>query len=303
MIYTLTCNPSVDYFIELDNLEIDATNRINKGKTFPGGKGINVSRVLKHLDVRSIALGFIGGFTGRFVEEKLKDYDIDNDFTYVDDDTRINVKIKDNNETEINGIGPKVSENECLDLLNKIKILEKGDILIISGSAPSFIGNKFYLEVIKILTIKNIDFIIDIEDKLLIDIIKLKPLLIKPNIYELSEMFNVKISTREEAVKYGKKLLDKGAKNVIVSMAAKGALMISENKTYFAKGIKITAKNSVGAGDSMIAGFLSSYLENKDVKKAFIKGVASGTATAFSEDLAEKDLIEKIEKMVILEEL
>lgn len=300
MINTITLNPSLDYIVKVDNFKVDAVNRSNEEQIYPGGKGINVSIVLNNLGVKNTALGFIAGFTGDEILRRIKDHGVDCDFIKLESGlSRINVKLKSNEETEINGSGPMISESDLELLFEKISHLKKGDYLVLSGSIPSSVPNDIYESIMKKLLDKEVEFIVDATKDLLLKVLKYKPFLIKPNHHELAELFNVTLNDDNDIIKYGKKLQGMGAKNVLISMAGDGAILIPENgepiKREVPKGI---LKNSVGAGDSMVAGFISGYLKNNDINEAFKMGIATGSASAFSEELATKDqVINLLEKM------
>ncbi|MCI1859046.1 MAG: 1-phosphofructokinase [Sporolactobacillus sp.] len=286
MIYTVTLNPSVDYIVRLRRFAVGSVNRADSDDKFPGGKGINVSRMLQHIRLDSVALGFLGGFTGRFIADRLKNEGIRTRFTSIARDTRINIKLKDGGETEINGAGPMISQQELQAFRAEFNALQAGDIVVLSGSAPASLGNRFYETLVSIIKSKNADFVIDIEGDTLIRTLAHRPLLIKPNNRELGAIYGRILQTKEQILPYGKKLLRAGAQHVIVSMAGNGALLFTTEAVYFAPPIRGTVKNSVGAGDSMIAGFVGKYHETRDPVQAFRWGVACGTATAFSDDLA-----------------
>ena len=300
MINTITLNPSLDYIVKVDNFKVDAVNRSNEEQIYPGGKGINVSIVLNNLVVKNTALGFIAGFTGDEILRRIKDHGVDCDFIKVKSGlSRINVKLKSNEETEINGSGPRISESDLELLFEKISHLKKGDYLVLSGSIPSSVPNDIYESIMKRLLDKEVEFVVDATKDLLLKVLKYKPFLIKPNHHELAELFNVTLNDDNDIIKYGKKLQEMGAKNVLISMAGDGAILIPENgdpiKREVPKGI---LKNSVGAGDSMVAGFISGYLKNNDINEAFKMGIATGSASAFSEELATKDeVINLLEQM------
>ncbi len=300
MINTITLNPSLDYIVKVDNFKVDAVNRSNEEQIYPGGKGINVSIVLNNLGVKNTALGFIAGFTGDEILRRIKDHGVDCDFIKVKSGlSRINVKLKSNEETEINGSGPRISESDLELLFEKISHLKKGDYLVLSGSIPSSVPNDIYESIMKRLLDKEVEFVVDATKDLLLKVLKYKPFLIKPNHHELAELFNVTLNDDNDIIKYGKKLQEMGAKNVLISMAGDGAILIPENgdpiKREVPKGI---LKNSVGAGDSMVAGFISGYLKNDDINEAFKMGIATGSASAFSEELATKDeVINLLEQM------
>lgn len=291
MIYTVTLNPSIDYIVHVDDLKLGDLNRMTQDFKLPGGKGINVSRILKRIDTQTTALGFLGGFTGRFIEDWLTHEEITTGFTTVADDTRINIKLKSGEETEINGLGPSISTTEIDRLKNSLKQATEKDIVILSGSAPSSLQPGFYHELIQILTERNIPFVIDTTGQDLIDALAYKPFLIKPNNHELAELYNVSFATTADIYPYGKKLLEAGAKNVIVSLGGDGALLFTESGIYRSNVLKHELKNSVGAGDSMIAGFIGNYTKSQDPVEAFKWGVACGSATAFSDDLATGEFI------------
>lgn len=302
MIYTLTLNPAIDYLVFVDEFESGKLNRSKKEYKFAGGKGINVSRVLKNMDLKSIAFGFIGGFSGEYLKSLLEKEDIESDFVKVDGDTRINIKLKSNEETEINANAPEIKESDIDLLLTKIDGLKKDDILVLAGNIPSTMPNNIYEIILKRLEKKGIKAIVDTTKESLLCTLKYKPFLIKPNIVELEELFDTKIETEEEIIKYSKELLKKGAKNIIVSMGKDGALFINENNIYKANAPKGELINSVGAGDSMVAGFIYKYIETKDLMKSFRYSVASGSATAFSKDLAKIKDIKDLFLDILVEE-
>ncbi|WP_440118564.1 1-phosphofructokinase [Paenibacillus sp. QZ-Y1] len=303
MIYTITLNPSIDYIVEVDDLKLGGLNRMNRDLKLPGGKGINVSRVLNQLGADNTALGFLGGFTGRFINDKLQEDAIRTDFVTIADDTRINIKLKHGDETEINGLGPAISADEVEQLIHKLSSLQKGDIVILSGSVPPSLGADFYDRLITVCKQTDAEFVIDTTGPALMEALVHNPLLVKPNHHELAELFGVTINTREELVTYGRKLLEAGAKHVLISMAGEGALFITKEEVHHANVPKGVVKNSVGAGDSMIGGFVGTYVMNRDLLEAFRTGVASGSATAFSDDLATKELIEELRTQVTITEI
>lgn len=303
MIYTVTLNPSIDFIVRLDSLKLGEVNRMSSDDKFAGGKGINVSRVLKQIDSQSVALGFVGGFTGKFIADTLKNEAIATEFTAVNEDTRINVKVKSDLETEINGAGPQVSSEELNDLKLKLEKLTPEDVVVFAGSAPSSLGNKIYEDLIEIVTQAGADFVIDIEGDTLLHAIPKKPLVIKPNNHELGDIYNVTLNSIEEIIPYGERLLEDGAKHVLISMAGDGALLFTKDGNYFAKPIKGKVKNSVGAGDSMIAGFVGTFHKTQNPLESFKYGVACGTATAFSDDLATIDYINEVLQQVIIEKI
>ncbi|MCG7384953.1 1-phosphofructokinase [Paenibacillus sp. ACRRY] len=303
MIYTITLNPSIDYIVEVDDLKLGGLNRMNRDLKLPGGKGINVSRVLNQLGAGNTAIGFLGGFTGRFINDKLQADQIQTDFVTIADDTRINIKLKHGDETEINGLGPAIREEEAEQLLQKLSSLQTGDIVVLSGSVPPSLGSDFYDRLIQVCKQTGAEFVIDTTGPALMEALVHKPLLVKPNHHELAELFGVNIETREELVLYGRKLLEAGAKQVLISMAGDGALLITGSDVYHASVPKGIVKNSVGAGDSMIGGFVGTYVMNGDILEAFRTGVASGSATAFSDDLATREFIEELRGEVTITKL
>lgn len=295
MIYTVTLNPSIDYVVYMkDEVKPGGVNRIQKDRKFPGGKGINVSRILTQLDIENKALGFIGGFTGNFIEEALKQEQINTGFVQVEEDTRINVKVKSSNETEINGPGPHISEAKAKELLDGFSQLTDQDVVILSGSKSAGLPSDYYQQVIQTLKQTGAQFVLDTTGKELQDALASGPSLIKPNNHELEELFNVTLETEDDLVFYGKKLVEAGAQNVIISMAEKGAMLFTEKGVYHGKAPKGQLKNSVGAGDSMVAGFTGVFTKTNDPLEAFKYGIASGSATAFEEDLATRDKIEAL---------
>lgn len=293
MINTITLNPSLDYIVKVDSFKVDSLNRIEEERIYAGGKGINVSIVLKNLGVENTALGYVAGFTGDEILRQIKNHGVNCDFVKLENGfSRINVKLKSDGETEINGSGPEITEENLKILYEKLSCLTKGDYLILSGSIPASVPDDIYENIMNRLLDTGVEFIVDATKELLLKVLKYKPFLIKPNHHELAEMFNVELKDDEDIIKYGKKLQEMGAKNVLISMAGDGAILLPENgeaiKREVPKGI---LKNSVGAGDSMVAGFLCGYLKNKDIDEAFKMGIATGSASAFSEELAtEKDV-------------
>ena len=291
MIYTVTFNPALDYILELDKLEV---GKIQKSKTeliLPGGKGINVSTVLTNLEIENIALGFKAGFVGEAIESLLKKMNVETDFIKLEEgNSRINVKISAENETAVNANGPKISESKILELLEKLRNLNEGDFLVLSGSIPSSIKDSIYEDICRIVKPKNVKIIVDATKNLLVKSLEYNPFLIKPNNEELGEIFGVEIHTKEEAIEYGKKLKEMGAENVLVSMGKIGAVLIDEkNNEYFIESPKGKRINTVGSGDSMVAGFIAGYLKYNDYYEALKMGVSAGTASALSKFLATKE--------------
>ncbi len=294
MIYTMTLNPSIDYIVHVNDLKMGDVNRMSQDFKLPGGKGINVSRILQRIDSTSTALGFLGGFTGEFIEKWMKEEGIDCRFTPVKDDTRINVKLKSVEETEINGQGPTLSEEEVQGLKDSLANLSKGDIVVLSGSTPGGLRKGFYQELIQLIEAQGAEFVIDTTGDDLMQALSHHPLLVKPNNHELAELYHTTFHSLEDIITHGQKLLAEGAKNVLISMAGDGALLITEAAIYQSNVLKRELKNSVGAGDSMIAGFIGQYAKSQDPVEAFKWGVACGSATAFSDDLAEADFIKEL---------
>lgn len=298
MIYTLTLNPSIDYIIEVDNLSLGLVNRTSMDVKFPGGKGINVSRVLSNLGIQNRALGYLGGLTGEYIESCLKSLKVDCDFIKVSEDSRINVKIKSNEETEINASGPTISLDKFNELMNKLSSLDKNDILVLAGSVQSSLPSDIYLKIQELLKDKGVKIVVDTSGNALLEAVKKKPFLIKPNQHEIEEIFNVSISNEKELIQYGHKLIKLGAENVIISMAGDGALLISKEGVFKGNAPKGTVKNSVGAGDSLVGGFVAEYSLSSDIIKAFKNGIASGSASAFSMDLCTKEEVTNLLPMI-----
>ncbi|MCM3767677.1 1-phosphofructokinase [Neobacillus niacini] len=303
MIYTVTLNPSLDYIVELDQVKVGELNRTKHETKLPGGKGINVSQVLKRLDVDSLALGFIGGFTGDYVKSFLKELKIDTDFVRVAEDTRINVKLKADSETEVNAKGPAITEDNFEALKAKIRALTDEDTLVLAGSIPSSMPKSTYEELAEICDENETKFVVDAEGELLKRVLPLKPFLIKPNHHELGDLFGVVINTCEEAIPYGKELVKQGAQNVIVSLAGNGAVLINKDAAYMATVPKGEVKSSVGAGDSMVAGFIATYQNTNSIEEAFRFSVATGSATAFSIGLCTREQIEGLLPQVQVEQI
>lgn len=294
MIYTVTLNPSIDYIVHVQQLQIGGLNRMNRDLKLPGGKGINVSRILNRLGTDTTVLGFAGGFTGRFIEDCLREESLRTDFVHIAGDTRINIKLKHGEETEINGQGPDIGEAEKEALFGKLSSLESGDIVVLSGSVPPSLGDDFYGRLIDACKQRDAEFVIDTTGKALLEALPHRPLLVKPNHHELGELFGTTLESKEEIVIHGQKLLELGAQHVLVSMAGEGAFLIAKEGIFHANVPSGKVRNSVGAGDSMIAGFLGGMARSGDLLEAFRTGVACGSATAFSDDLAEKSLIEDL---------
>ena len=299
MIYTVTFNPAVDYIVHTKELTAGAVNRSDGEEIYFGGKGINVSLVLAQLGVKSIALGFVAGFTGEAIEKGIAKAGIEADFVHLDNGfSRINVKIKSEKETELNGQGPDIDGKALDELFAKLDRLTKGDTLVLAGSIPSSLPADIYERILKRLDGKNIRVVVDATKDLLLNVLKYKPFLIKPNNFELGEIFDTEMKTIEDIVKYAGKLQEMGAVNVLVSMAGDGAVLLDEyGKTHICGVCKGKVKNSVGAGDSMVAGFIAGC-EKGDYEYALKLGTASGGATAFSDGLAEKKTIDELIKQL-----
>lgn len=305
MIYTITFNPSLDYLMYVDNFENGETNRSFKEKIYPGGKGFNVSTILWRLNLPTTALGYIAGFTGEEIKKQLLKRGFYCDLCQLDSGmSRINVKLKSQLETEVNGSGPEIPNDKITELFKKLEKLENGDILILAGSIPSSMPNDTYEQIMKLLENKNIDIVVDATNDLLKKVLPYHPFLIKPNQRELEELYQVTINSHDDIIKYAKKLQDEGAVNVLVSLGKDGALLVDENKeVYYCPSAKGKLINSVGSGDSMVAGFVAGYLKTHDYKAALKLGSACGGATAFSEDLAQLDLIKEVEEQLTVEKL
>ena len=303
MIYTVTLNPSIDYIVRLDKVLIGSVNRMDSDDKFAGGKGINVSRVLKRLGIENTATGFIGGFTGKFITDILEEEGISSHFVEVEQDTRINVKIKADAETEINGSGPEISSQKLEELEKFLSSLTSGDTVVFAGSSPKNLGNVVYKKLIGLTRKTGAQVVCDFEGQTLLDSLEFEPLLVKPNNHELGDIFGVKLESLDQIESYARQILDKGAQHVIISMAGDGALLVTRDGAYFAKPIKGNVKNSVGAGDSMVAGFTGEFVRSGDVIQAFKWGVACGTATTFSDDLATADYIKEIYEKVEVEKI
>lgn len=302
MVYTVTFNPAVDYVVHTDEISVGGINRSKSEKIYFGGKGINVSAVLSELGVKSRALGFVAGFTGDAIERGVAEKGVETDFVHLESGfSRINVKIKSGSETELNGQGPKIDEKALGALFEKLGCLSDGDTIVLAGSIPDSMPADIYEKILERLQHKNIKAVVDAAKDLLRNVLKYKPFLIKPNHHELGELFGVTLKTKEEIAEYAQKLKDGGARNVLVSMAGDGALLLDENgKTHFCGVCRGTVKNSVGAGDSMVAGFLAG-LERGDYEYALKLGTAAGGATAFSDGLAEKAFIDELLKQLSLQ--
>lgn len=301
MIYTVTFNPSLDYIVSVDDFKLGLTNRTSSELLLPGGKGINVSTILTNLGIESTALGFVAGFTGDEIIRKVEEIGVRSDFIRIGDGiSRINVKLKSIDGTEINGMGPDISREKTEELMEKLDVLDEGDVLVLAGSIPVSMPDDIYSRILERLEGKGVTFIVDATGELLMKVLKYQPFLIKPNNHELGDIFKVNLETREEVVPYGRKLQAMGAKNVLISMAGEGAVLVAEDGSVYdvpaPEGVLV---NAVGAGDSMVAGFTAGWMEEKDYRHAFYMGVAAGSASAFSEYLATKNEIMSLYQKII----
>ena len=293
MIYTVTFNPSLDYIVSVDDFKLGMTNRTSSEQMLAGGKGINVSIVLKNLGLENTAYGFIAGFTGDEISRRLDRAGVNADFIKADSGiSRINLKLKSIDGTEINGAGPDISKKNIESLLDRLEGLKAGDVLVLAGSIPACIPDDIYMNIMRMLDDRKVRIVVDATSSLLMNVLKYKPFLIKPNQDELGDIFGVTLSTKESVIPYAERLKEMGAVNVLISMGGKGAVLVADdNKVYMAEAPKGTLKNSVGAGDSMVAGFIAGYLEKGDYAYALKLGTASGGATAFSYGIGTKELI------------
>lgn len=304
MIYTVTLNPALDYFMNYEELALGEVNRTGKTQVSAGGKGIMESRMLSLIGAKSKALGFLGGFSGQYIKDFLSENQIDSDFTEIEDLTRINVKLKSQeNETSLDAAGPKLQESEINHFLEKFDHLKEDDIVVFAGTIPKSLGEDFYERLIAKVQKQKATFVMDVDGQKLLDSLPAHPLLIKPNREELEAIFETSFKNNEQIIPYGQKLLEMGAQNVIVSMAGDGALLFTNEKVYFAQGIKGELKNSIGAGDSTVAGFLAEYSQSKDPLLAFRQAIACGTSKAFSDDMPSRAFLEEIYKKVNISEV
>lgn len=302
VIYTVTFNPSLDYIVSVKDFRPGMTNRTSSELMLAGGKGINVSIVLGNLGIKSTALGFIAGFTGDEIVRRLHNSGINSEFIKINDGiSRINIKLKSIDGTEINGQGPHIDSSHIEQLMNRLRRLESGDVLVLAGSIPAGISDNIYKDIMDMLKDKGVQIVVDATSRLLTNVLEYKPFFIKPNQHELGDIFNVTLNTQEEVIPYALELKKMGAVNVCVSMGGKGAILVADDgNVYKAKAPDGILKNSVGAGDSLVAGFLSGWIEKKDYEYAFRKGVATGSASAFSERLATvREVNMLIDKVVI----
>ena len=300
MIYTVTFNPSLDYIVSVNHFKPGEVNRTVAELMFPGGKGINVSMVLKNLGYESVALGFMAGFTGNEIVRLLEEKRINSDFISVASGmSRINVKLRSDEESEINGMGPEIGKADIQKLYSQLDRLKEGDVLVLAGSIPSVMPESMYMDIMRYLSGRGIDIIVDATKDLLLNVLEYHPFLIKPNNHELGEIFGVKLKTKDDVIPYARRMQEKGARNVLVSMAGDGALLVTEEgRVYESMPPKGEVKNSVGAGDSMVAGFLAGYLATHDYEEALYMGLCTGSASAFSDNLATKPEVEALLKQL-----
>ena len=297
MIYTVTFNPSLDYIVSMEkDFQMGMTNRTSAEQMFPGGKGINVSIVLKNLGIDNTALGFTAGFTGKQIENEIRKMGLLTNFININNGfSRINVKLKDYDGTEINGMGPDIDSGSVDQLYKQLDRLKEGDVIVLAGSIPKCLPDSIYRDILERLLGKGILFVVDAVGDLLLNVLQYQPFFIKPNNHELGDIFNVTLNTREEVIPYAKKLQERGARNVLVSMAGKGAVLVDEEgNVHTSEAPKGKLINAVGAGDSMVAGFLAGWTTKKDYEHAFRMGISAGSASAFSELLATKEEIEYV---------
>lgn len=296
MIYTVTFNPALDYVVFLDGLQLGDINRTTRESIYYGGKGINVSTILNTLGMETTALGFVAGFTGKAIEDGLNAQGMHTDFIHLPEgNSRINVKVKHGDETEINGQGPVITQEAIDALFEKLNALREEDVLVLAGSIPNTLPEDIYERILAALSGKGIRIAVDATKDLLLNVLKYHPFLIKPNNHELGEMFHTVCETREDIEHYARELQKMGARNVLISMAGDGAILITEDGGSIRMGTpKGKVVNSVGAGDSMVAGFLAGYLKNGNYEEALKTGTAAGSATAFSEGLASREMFEKM---------
>lgn len=300
MIYTVTFNPSLDYVVQVEHFQGDAVNRTSEEHVYPGGKGNNVAVIASNLGMKSRALGFKAGFTGAAMEQMLQAFGCDTDFIALEEGvTRINVKVKSDDEFEINGQGPRIPEEKILQLYKKLDALESGDVLVLSGSIPNTLPDDMYERIMERLAGTGVRISVDATKDLLMNVLKYHPFLIKPNNHELGEMFGVRLESDNEIAEYARKLQEMGARNVLVSMAGDGAILVTEDGSVL-KQLPPAGEvvNSVGAGDSMVAGFLTGYLKTGSYKEALKLGTAAGSATAFTSWLADHEAIDKLYKIL-----
>ena len=300
MIYTVTFNPSLDYIVSVEDFKLGLTNRTNSELMLPGGKGINVSTVLMNLGIESTALGFVAGFTGDEIIRRMKEMGVKNGFIRIEEGiSRINLKLKSIDGTEINGMGPDISDAKAEELMKQLNRLSEGDVLFLSGSIPATMSDDAYQKIMELLKGRGVQLVVDATKDLLLNVLEYHPFLVKPNNHELGEIFGVELKTREDVVPYGRKLQQRGAVNVLISMAGEGAVLIDGNgEVHSTPAPQGKLVNGVGAGDSMVAGFMAGWMEKQDYEYAFHMGVSAGSASAFSENLATREEIEAVYRQV-----
>lgn len=305
MIYTVTFNPSLDYIVSVDDFQLGMTNRTASEMIMPGGKGINVSILLNNLGIKNTALGYIAGFTGSHIEKSVADIGINADFIRIGDGlSRINLKIKNIDGTEINGMGPVISQEKVEELMERLDGLTAEDVLVLAGSIPSSMSDDIYQTIMRRLKGRDVLIAVDATSSLLLNVLEYHPFVIKPNHHELGEIFGVKLTERHQVVEYAKALQNKGARNVLVSMGGMGAVLVSEDGgVYEADAPEGKLKNSVGAGDSMVAGFLAGWLNSNSYEEAFRMSVGAGSASAFSDSFATREEVEEVASRVVVERI
>lgn len=301
MIYTVTFNPSLDYIVSVEDFKLGMTNRTNSEQMLPGGKGINVSTVLGNLGIENTALGFIAGFTGEEIARRVEAMGVKSDFITIDKGiSRINLKLRSIDGTEINGCGPKISGEAAERLMKKLEVLGEGDILVLAGSIPGSMPDDTYRRIMERLEGKGIMIVVDATKDLLVNVLEYHPFLVKPNNHELGEIFHVELRDRASVVPYARKLQEMGALNVLVSMAGEGAVLAAQDGSiYEAPAPKGRLVNGVGAGDSMVAGFVAGWMEKKEYRHAFNMGISAGSASAFSEFLATREEVEAVYRQML----
>ena len=296
MIYTVTFNPSLDYIVSVEDFKTGKTNRTSSELMLPGGKGVNVSIVLQNLGIANTALGFTAGFVGEEIERRLREQGIRTDFIPVENgNSRINVKLKSIEGTEINGAGPGIGEDKVELLMRRLETLGEGDVLFLAGSIPESMPDDIYRSIMRRLDGRGVLTVVDATRDLLMNVLDYHPFLIKPNNHELGEIFGVELNTRDEVVPYGQKLREQGARNVLISMAGEGAVLVAEDGSVWKEPApEGRLVNGVGAGDSMVAGFMAGWMDRQHYGHAFYMGIAAGSASAFSENLCTKEEVETI---------
>ncbi|BDR61074.1 1-phosphofructokinase [Lactobacillus xylocopicola] len=303
MIYTVTVNPALDYVIQIDQVDRGSVNRSGDCAFLAGGKGINVSRILNQLDTDNTAWGFVGGFTGKELVRQLNQYHIVNDFVKISDPTRVNVKVHAQEETEINAAGPNVTNQEITAFKARLADLQKDDVVVMSGSLAPSLPADFYKQLLPEIKAAGAEFVVDTTGQALLDTLAYQPLVIKPNHHELADLFQTTFETDAEMLAAARKLLERGAQNVLVSMAGQGGYLVTKEQIYHAKAAIGTVVNSVGAGDSMTAGFVGTYRQTGDPAASFRMGMACGAATAFTQDIAVKGQIEAVLPQIKVEKI